>query len=217
MHDITGYKEAEQSLQNTVEEKNTLMRELNHRVKNNLHMISSLISLKDTALGEAADLSDIKHRIDAIQTVYQQLSQTGDFTHIELRDYIQAVLSSVFSNTGYDIEIENGIEEIELASKKAVALALITNEIATNAVKYGFVKGEKAKFSVSLYENTEEHQYVYILSNSGNPFSDDIDFEETDSLGLSLLRGLVAQLDGTVELRKSPSPVFTIRFPMEDE
>jgi PAS domain S-box-containing protein len=217
MHDITGYKEAEQSLQNTVEEKNTLMRELNHRVKNNLHMISSLISLKDTALGDAGDLTDIKHRIDAIQTVYQQLSQTEDFSHIRVKDYMQAVLSSVFNNSSFDIEIENNIEEIELPSKRAVALALITNEIATNAVKYGFVKGEKASFSVSLYEDTEEHQYEYILSNSGNPFPDDIDFEKADSLGLSLIHGLVSQLDGTVELRKNPSPVFTIRFPIGNE
>jgi len=217
MHDITDYKEAEKTLQYAVKEKNTLMQELNHRVKNNLNMVSALINLKDSALGNAVDLSDIKYQIDAIQTVHEKLSQTEDFTHIELGDYIQAILESLFTNYSFSkVEIDNNIEAKELSTKKATLLALITNEIATNAVKYGFVEGKNAIFTVSFYKDTSENNYLYVLSNTGNPFPEEVDFRNSKTLGMRLVNGLVTQLNGTIELRKKPNPVFTIRIPIEE-
>jgi len=158
--------------------------------------------------------SDIKYQIDAIQTVHEKLSQTEDPTYIELGDYIQAILVSLFLNySSSHVEIVNKIEAEKLPTKKAAPLALITNEIATNAVKYGFVEGENAVFTVSFNKDISENQYVYVLSNTGNPFPEKVDFENPETLGMRLVKGLVAQLSGTIKLQKEPSPVFTIRFP----
>jgi PAS domain S-box-containing protein len=216
--DITEIKEMESELSKTLIAKNNLMAELNHRVKNNLSIVSSLINLKDNSLGEEVDLSDIKHQVDAIQTVHDKLSNTEDFSSIELKDYIQDILKTIFSTySTLKVEISNEIGEVEFPTKKAVSLGLITNEIATNAVKYGFVKEKKAEFTVRLCEDTENGQYIYTLSNSGIPFPEEIDFDNPTTLGLKLIRGLVSQLRGSIDLQKKPIPVFTIRFPMEEK
>jgi two-component sensor histidine kinase len=213
--DITEIKEMESELSKTLIAKNNLMAELNHRVKNNLSIVSSLINLKDNSLGEEVDLSDIKHQVDAIQTVHDKLSNTEDFSSIELKDYIQDILKTIFSTySTLKVKISNEIGEVEFPTKKAVSLGLITNEIATNAVKYGFIKRKKAEFTVRLCEDTENGQYVYTLSNSGIPFPEEIDFNNPTTLGLKLIRGLVSQLRGTIDLQKEPIPVFTIRFPI---
>ena len=205
--DITPYK-------NALKEKNFLMHELNHRVKNNLHLVASLISLKAGSLPEEVDLSDLKHQVDAIQTVHGYLSGTDGYTHISIKEYIQDILSSMFSTyAALRVETESRIEDIELATKDALSLGLITNEIATNAIKHGFLRDGKNTFSISLTGDTQADEYVFILSNSGKPFPEDIDIDNSNTMGMGLISGLVSQLGGTIELQKRPNPVFTIRFP----
>ncbi len=215
VEDITSRKMAEEKLKITLEEKENLMQELNHRVKNNLYIISSLIRLKDTALGDQANLEDIKHQVDAIQIIHNKLTYTADFKNINFRDYLQDLLKTFFASySGLRVDLDIDIENIELPTKKAVPLGLITNEIATNAVKYGFIDDETAWFSAALSTDHENQQYVYTLANSGNPFPDDIDFDTTTTLGMRLINGLLAQIDAAIELQRRPNPVFTIRFPV---
>jgi len=204
--DITLLKKNEQ-------EKDFLMSELNHRVKNNLIMINSLINLKSDSLGEEIDLSDISHQIDTIRIVHEKLYNTTVITHINFRDYVEDLLSTVFSFTELAVQIENDIKVGEIPTKVTIPLGLIINEVATNAIKYGFKKDEKAVFTVSMKEKKD--LYILTLSNSGNPFPEDVDFENSDTLGLRLIKVLTTQLDGTIELQKTPHPVFTIRFPLE--
>ena len=215
VEDITSSKKAEEKLKTTLEEKENLMQELNHRVKNNLYIISSLIRLKDTALGDQADLEDIKHQVDAIQIVHNKLTYTADFKNINISDYLQDLLRTFFTSySGMKVDLDIDIESIELPTKKAVHLGLITNEIATNAVKYGFIQGAPARFSATLSSDHVNQQYVYTLANSGNPFPEDIDFDTTTTLGMRLIKGLLAQIDAAIELQRKSSPVFTIRFPV---
>jgi PAS domain S-box-containing protein len=218
IEDITELKETEAELQQALEEKDFLMRELNHRVKNNLYMISSLVNLKDEALGEQADLSDIRHQISAIEIVHDKLSSLEKVATVEIREYLTDLLERLFSTSSFpEVRLETDMEALTLPTKKAVPLGLITNEIATNAVKYGFRRGEEAVFSVSLHRDPGDGRFIYILANTGAPFPEEVNFEDPDSLGLRLIRTLVFQLDGTVELQKSPSPAFTIRFPAEEQ
>ncbi|MFW6209838.1 MAG: sensor histidine kinase, partial [Spirochaetota bacterium] len=206
---------AEEKLKTTLVEKENLMQELNHRVKNNLYIISSLIHLKDTALGEQADLEDIKHQVDAIQIVHNKLTYTADYKNINIHDYLQDLVRTFFASySSLRVDLNIDIENIELPTKKAVPLGLITNEIATNAVKHGFIEGAPAWFSTALSTDHENQQYVYTSANSGNPFPDDIDFDTTTTLGMRLIKGLLTQIDATIELQRKPSPLFTIRFPV---
>ncbi len=212
--DITQRREAEEQLKTALQEKEHLMQELNHRVKNNLYIISSLITLKDTSLGTQADLSDIKHQVDAIQIVHNKLTHTADFKNINLSFYLQDLLRTFFSSySNLQVKLNIDMENVELPTKKAIPLGLITNEIATNAVKYGFIEGEAARFKATLHTDHANRQYVYTLSNSGHPFPEDISFDETGTLGMRLIKGLLTQIDGSIELQRTPKPVFTVRFP----
>ena len=99
------------------------------------------------------------------------------------------------------------------STKTAVPLGLIINELATNAIKYGFANGREAVYAVDLRTDASENQYVLTVSNTGNPFPADIGLDNPETLGLRLVTALVQQLRGTIELQREPYPVFTIRFP----
>jgi PAS domain S-box-containing protein len=205
--DVTTYKKA-------LSEKDFLMKELNHRVKNNLALVASLIYLKDTETED--DLSDLKHRIEIIKLVHEKLYHQNNVEQIEMREYFQEILESLFSSaTKWDVEVVNTIEEMSISTTTAIPLGLIVNEISTNAIKYGFNNKEKPRFSIHMTRDTNNNQYVMTLSNTGNPFPEEIGMENPNTMGLQLVSTLVAQIKGTIELQKNPNPVFTIRFPVE--
>ncbi|MFW5976169.1 MAG: sensor histidine kinase, partial [Alkalispirochaetaceae bacterium] len=212
MHDVTDYREMEERLRDAVRSKDSLMRELNHRVKNNLNILSSLVSLKETE--SAADLSDIRLRIDAISLVHEKLREYDELRLISVREYLQDLLEALFSSlTSREVRIVNEVEDIATGPDIAVPLGLIVNEVATNAIKHGFRPEEEARFTVSLATGKRESGDTLVLSNTGNPFPEELDIEGADTLGLQLITGLVHQLGGTIELQKRPYPVFTIRIP----
>lgn len=209
--DITKRKQDARILTTAVKEKDFLMRELNHRVKNNLAMINSLVSLKSATLEPVVDLSDISSQISAINIVHEQLFQTEAVSHINLRDYVQKLILTVFSFSQQPVDIVNTIDEISIETKQAVPIGLIINELATNAIKYGFT-AEEAGFSVGLERQSAGKQLVLTVSNTGNPFPEEIDLDNPGTLGLRLITTLVEQLEGSIELRREPYPVFTFRF-----
>jgi len=214
--DISQQKRTEVELREALQEKQFLMQELNHRVKNNLLMITSLISFKESLSKNSADLSDIRHQINAIRIVHEKLYQAEDVNHIDARDYFQDLLESIFSSfTERPVRIENQIENISLETKKVIPLGLIVNEIATNAIKYGFVGNEESLFRMLITRNKASEEYEITISNSGIAFPAEIDLDNAETLGMRLIKALVDQLEGTVELNKSPHPEFTIKIPIE--
>jgi PAS domain S-box-containing protein len=216
--DITKRKQAEEKLQKSLEEKDYLMKELNHRVKNNLAIISSLMNLKDSSLGDEIDLSDLRNQVDAIRIIHEKLYQGNEIQYIDVKDYIQELLETVFSSfTIQPINITADIEDISISTKRAVSLGLIINEIATNAIKHGFAPDQEARFSIDLAQDRPAGWYSLSLSNSGRPFPEDIGLKNPGTLGLRLITALVDQLRGTIDLQRRPHPVFTIRFPIEEE
>lgn len=216
VRNITERKKAEDRLIDAVEEKELLMKELNHRVKNNLAIISSLLQIETARLGSQLDLSDIISRIDAIRIIHEKLYQSDKITHIQLGDYIQDLLETVFSSfSDRPIRIDNRIGNITVKTKPAVSLGLIVNEIAVNAIKHGFTTDKEAVFSVSLEENADSYYYM-TLSNTGRPFPEDVDIHNPASLGLQLVGTLVQQLNGSLEIQKSPQPVFRLKLSLKD-
>ncbi len=211
--DISGRKLYEEKLESALRDKDFLMKELNHRVKNNLSMISSLISLKDAALGSKVDLSDIARQADAIKIVHEKLNQSEDITRIKMEDYVRDLLETVFSFSSVSVEAVTKITVGELHTRTAVPLGLIINELATNSVKHGFAEDSEARFDVELEKESSGDTYVLRVANSGRPFPGHIQLDNPDTLGLQLITALVQQLRGTVDLQREPHPVFTIRFP----
>lgn len=194
-------------------QKEFLMRELNHRVKNNLLMISSLISLKDAALGDTADLSDIKNQIGAIRMVHEKLHQTDDVVNINVREYVQDLLAGVFALSSKKIEVKSDISVETMQTKVTVPLGLIINELATNALKHGFTDESSPVFSITFGEDENHNLLVLTISNNGAAFPAAIDIENPDTLGLRLVSALVGQIGGTLSLTRKPYPLFTFQFP----
>lgn len=214
IRDISLRKEKEKQLQDSIQEKDLLMQELNHRVKNNLLMISSLIHLKDTSLGTKVDLSDLEHRIDTIRIIHENLNKGGDITAIDFHDYTEEILSNIFYFAPLPVRVENDIQDISMDTKRSVAVGLIINELATNAVKHGFSKDTPAVFRVQLLKEKDLSSYILKIGNTGNPFPEAIRFDRCETLGLQLITNLVKQLNGSLDVQRTPDTLFSIRFPV---
>ncbi len=215
VQDITDRKHIEEKLSRALKQKDDLMQELNHRVKNNLLMVSSLIELKNDDLGDAADLSELLHQIDAVRILHENLYESEDTDHINMRAYIHDLLTLIFSTFSREhVIVKKSVDELRLPAKRAVPVGLIINEIATNAIKYGFTDDKDSEFAVELKKNPADDQCVLTVSNSGKPFPKEIELDNPKTLGLQLVSALVQQLQGTIELQRAPYPVFTVRFPI---
>jgi PAS domain S-box-containing protein len=211
--DVTDRKNTETALQSAVEERDTLMQELNHRVKNNLAIVKSLIGLKDAELGPEIDLTDISNQVEAIRTVHEKLNTGNGASHIEMGGYLRDLLETIFASVSRDrLTITNEVEELRLPSKIAVSIGLIVNELATNALKHGLTGTAREEFAVSLSTSDDDQWYTLTVSNTGAPFPDSIDLDNPTTLGLRLVGALVTQIDGHMELRRHPHPEFTIRW-----
>jgi two-component sensor histidine kinase len=211
--DITERYKTEQELHRALAEKDFLMKELSHRVKNNLATIRSLIELKNAALGEHVDLSDVTHQVDAIRIIHEKLYRTGSVSEVDAYDYFSELLDSLFASSQVQpIRVNRDIERLRLDSKTAMTLGLIINEIATNAIKHGFHSEGEHRFSVEFGKDEQRDRYVLTLSNTGAPFPEDVSLENPTGLGLQLIGALVTQLEGTIEITRRPRPVFTITF-----
>lgn len=185
--------------------------ELNHRVKNNLAIVSSLIRLKESESPTVLDLSDLRNRIDAIMLVHERLQYSEQFSEISTRAYFRDVLVNTTAGYPGGVAIRGTIEEFQIPTRTAVPIGLILTELATNAIKYGFVSGEPAEISLDLAR--EDSRVKLVFSNTGNPLTPDTDIDEPATLGLQLVTMLVDQIGGTVDLRCTPQPEFSIEFP----
>ncbi len=215
--DITEFRRTEEALRRALEEKTHLMQELNHRIKNNLILVSSLVRLKARSIGPAADLSDLLRQIEAIQLLHDRLRPSETPETIEVGSYLEEILGKVLSTYGGRIvNVERRVADLRLPTKAAIPLGLIVNEIATNSIKHGFTPA-RADFSLTLERVPGAGECRLVLSNSGAPIPEIVSLENPSSTGLRLISLLVLQLQGSVEMTRSPHPVFEIRFPAPRE
>lgn len=191
------------------------MAELNHRVKNNLNLVSSLIRLKDNELGQRVDLSDLEHRVGAIAAMYRRFQDQGTVSEVNLSPYLEEILSGVFSfSREKRVVIENLMHDMTVSSRQAVTLGLIVNEIATNALKYGFGGTDVGEFRISLYEDGNDI-WVLTTEENGFPIPEQVDLANSTTLGLQLIHNLSEQLDGKIEMIREPHPKFILTFPID--
>lgn len=213
--DITKQKNQEEEVNRLLEEKEYLLAEVTHRVKNNLAMVSSLINLKQSALQDKIDLSDLKHQINAIRIVHDKLHTTQEYSTIEFETYSRELLREIFAAPAAPpVKLDMDVCKAAIPVKSIIPLGLILNEIATNAIKYGFAPDVEARFGVQLRKVDSEKQYQLTLSNSGNRLEIDPRSEEIETVGLRLVDALVDQLRGRMEVQRTPETAFKITFPI---
>ena len=211
---ISQYRTMRDIARSALEEKEVLLREMHHRIKNNLYMVTSLIDLKMTGESRNEDLTAIKSQLQAIRLVHEKLYQGDSLTSIRFDTFAKELIESVFSFSSTKhplLTIE--AEDYSLQSNKAIPIGLILNEIASNALKHGFKNNIQGHLQVSLDRDTRKGRFTLSVSNNGEPFPEEITLHNAETLGLRLISSLVEQIEGTIELQRTPSPTFIIRFP----
>jgi PAS domain S-box-containing protein len=206
--------DAETQLTKTVGEKDVLLREVHHRVKNNLQIIISLLNLQSRYMTDATTLAafrESQNRVKAMALVHEKLYQSSDLTKIDLDNYIRFLgdnLFQFFGASGRDIRFTREIRDIFLAIDTAIPLGLIINELISNALKYAFPGGRAGEISLAIHQ--AGHTLTILFSDNGVGIPGDFDWRNAKSLGLRLVCSLVEQLDGTIELDRTAGTAFTI-------
>lgn len=186
------------------EQVNLVLRELNHRVKNNLQMISSLFNIQSykTKSNEVKwAMKDARNRIVSIAIMHQKLYKDNLFYEVRLKRYIEELVSylvqSVSSNEVVNVQVD--VDQVTLRIEDTVHVGLIINELLTNALKYG-VTDENARNEISVEISQQNNYLVIIVSDSGKGFPKDFDFRKTESFGFYLLDNIVTQHEGELNL-----------------
>jgi hypothetical protein len=213
--DINDRKQAGEKLAASLREKELLLKEIHHRVKNNLQIISSLLSLQTagTASAEAsAVLIDSQNRIRSMALIHEKLYQSSDFARIDFREYIESLVGSLSRSyiTARDIHIARDIADMALDIDMAIPCGLIINELITNSLKYAFKDGAGGELRVSM--KAEDGLYTLIVSDDGAGLPPGLDFRNTATLGLQLVMTLTGQLNGDIELLEGKGTTFRITF-----
>ncbi|MDA3809683.1 MAG: response regulator [Spirochaetaceae bacterium] len=217
LNDVTKFKEKEKKIKKTLEEKELLIKEIHHRVKNTLNVISGLISIQSSMIEDELIknmLLEIQPRLQSISLVHDKLYNTEDLTHVSLNTYLEelaTLLIDMMSNDNFPINLEVDIPDLKLNTDKIVALGLICTELITNAVKYGFYKEnpEKNTLKISL---TENETYELVVSNNGYKFPDHVNLHNSKKLGFQVINLLVEQIEGKIKLESGLETTFTISF-----
>ena len=213
---INELKNVENRLKFSLEEKEVLLREIHHRVKNNMQIISSLLNLQSRYLNDEKTvnvLSESRNRVRSMAMVHEELYRSRDLSKIDFADYIQRLLSGLFNSYGVDKNIvkpEINVENVLLNIDMAVPCGLIINELVSNALKHAFVQGQKGKISIKFHPHGEK--YVLTVADDGIGLPENIDFKNTKTLGLQLVTTLVKQLSGSIDISRDTGTLFKIVF-----
>lgn len=220
IHDITRRTQAESELKETLEEKEVLLKELHHRVRNNLQVIYSLLnihelSLKDKAASDA--FKECKNRVRTMGLIHEKLYQTGDMLTFSFPDYIHSLVTHLFNSYSLlvgKVQLKMDVQDISLNLDTAVHLGLIVNELVSNSLKYAFPGKRKGYIGIYLGKrNGEEDDNTLIIRDDGIGIPDSVDFRQGSSgLGMQIINSLVKKLHGHIDIDRKDGTSFTIKF-----
>jgi PAS domain S-box-containing protein len=215
LRDITERKRAEEQIRNSLEEKEILLKEIHHRVKNNLQVVSSLLSLQSgyPRMESVRELFlESQNRVKSMALIHEKLYQSADFSNIDFADYLESLARNLFHSYGVNPEqITLTIEvDVELDIDHAIPCGLIINELLSNALKHAFP--EERTGTVMLAFHRQDGEFMLRFSDTGIGIPPEVDFRNTESLGLQLVTTLTSQLSGKIEKLPWAGTAFEIRF-----
>lgn len=211
-------KRTQEHIKESLAEKEVLLKEIHHRVKNNLQVICSLLSLqsrsvKDKALYEM--FKESRNRIMSMALVHEELYRSRDFARIDFADYITQLVNNLLESYSIDasrVTSHLNLGPISLDIDKAIPCGLILNELVCNSLKHAFPHVEKGEIYVTL-EKDEDNQIILQVQDNGRGLPPDFDWKRSRSLGLELVNTLVEQIEGEVRYSAEGRPTFRICFP----
>jgi PAS domain S-box-containing protein len=214
--DITRWKQTEVKIQISLQEKETLLKEIHHRVKNNLQIVSALLSLQAEAVQHPrilAALRDSENRLRAMALIHEILYQSKDLQRLNFSSYIQCLADSIlFANSTRpdSINLIYNLEPVFLNLETAIPCGLLLNELVTNALKHAFPDGRQGDISITL-QHAANH-YILSVQDNGIGIPETLNLENLKSLGLRIARDLSQQLRGTLELDRNSGTCFQLKF-----
>lgn len=214
--DITKRVEMEEEIQRSLHEKEMLLKEIHHRVKNNLMIISSLLNLQSQYIKDKEALGIFKEsqsRANSMALIHERLYRSTDLKRINFGDYIQTLSNDLFhtyADGSGRINLNIDVEDVMMDINTAIPLGLILNELVSNALKHGFPNGMHGDINVDF--KLIGDQYQLTVGDTGIAFPEDLDYRNTDSLGLQLVNNLTHQIDGQIDLDTSNGTEFSIQF-----
>jgi two-component sensor histidine kinase len=216
VREITDLKQAEEARR-----KEILLKEIHHRVKNNLQVISSLLALQASATNDPVTrglLQESRNRVHSMALIHEKLYHSADERGVRFKGYVgdlAAHLRNSYAGNSDAVTIAIDVEEITLDMDTLVPCGLIINELMTNALKYAFPGGRTGTITISLRRQPAENGTTLVLTvtDTGVGLPADVDMGAPRSLGLRIVNSLVGQLHGTLVVGSGPGAVFTITFP----
>jgi len=205
---------ATETIRASLDEKVILLREIHHRVNNNLQIIISLVSLQmrqtDNPLLKQI-MSETQNRVRAMSLVHEKLYHSDSLSHIDFADYTRFLATQLFSSYGTDtrrVQLDFALEKILLDINTAVPLGLLMNELISNSLMHAFPDGREGVISIS--GGYKGDLITLVVRDNGIGIPKDFDWKNATSLGMGLISSLVDQVDGTITLDRSSGTAFTI-------
>jgi two-component sensor histidine kinase len=214
-------KRAEELIKASLAEKEVMLKEIHHRVKNNLQVISSLVSMQaDNLIDERMrdELREVRDRVRSMALVHEKLYQTSDLAQLNFADYAASLLRSLWRSHGALAEkarLHLALAPVALSIEAAVPCGLILNELAGNALKHAFPNNRGGEVTVGLEHDVSLDSVCLRVHDNGIGLPADLDWRQSSSLGLRLVRILAGQLRGTVETGTGPGTEFRIIFSLK--
>lgn len=213
--DITNRKIAEKKIEQSLKEKEVLLNEVHHRVKNNLQIISSILNLQKTKITDKETLdiiNDSQDRIKSMSIIHELLYQTKDFSKINFSAYISKIATNLVNSysKNNNVELILKADPVYLNLDTSIPCGLIVNELVTNALKYAFNEVKKGKLKINLKQTKNEIRLN--ISDNGKGIPKSINYKKTQSLGMQLVMALLDQIEGEITLDNTRGASYTILF-----
>lgn len=213
IRDLTERKKMELQIQESLEEKELLLKEIHHRVKNNLMVIFSLLNLQSQYIKDKDDyqmLLECQNRTKSMALIHERLYRSDNLKSIDFSDYVKSLSKDLLRTYSVDqsrVKLNMELERVDLDVNVSIPLGLIVNELISNSLKYAFPDGEG---EINLTIKSIGNDKVLKVSDNGVGIPEDIDFKNADTLGFQLINNLTKQIDGEIHLDQSVSTTFTI-------
>lgn len=214
--DITKRKIDEEKILNSLKEKELLLREIHHRVKNNLQIISTLLTLQSSQ-NNNVNVDDLyresQNRIQSISLIHENLYHSKDLANINFEIYAKGLIMDLFDSYGMDsqkVKLNLDIDNITMGIETAIPCGLIINELVSNSLKHGFSDFKTGEVNVKLHR-IQDGKFSLVISDTGRPFPENINLVNNETLGLELIKNLVNQLDAQLKFDRNKKE-FNIIF-----
>jgi PAS domain S-box-containing protein len=219
IRDITDQQRAEDDIKVSLKEKEVLLQEVHHRVKNNMQVISSLLNLQAGKINEDGlrqMFQESQHRVKAMALIHETLYQSDSLSNINMQKYVSGLANSLmrmYGSSSGSIDLRVNVEAIQLGIDETVPCGLVINELISNSLKYAFPDGRPGEIGIDLY-STGNDEIILAVYDNGVGLPQGIDIHKTATLGFQLVTGLVeGQLGGALEMNSKNGTRFSICFP----